>query len=209
MNIIGNNCCGGYVYNMLNTEYENPFIWSVIFADDMLKLIENFDSINFDNYEMINLKKEITDKNKLGWWQPRIFGFLIDNTFSVYFIHVKYGTQIKPTKIGTDIFYNKNYEYVYEKYEKRLKRMLTNNEEPKFLVIAYDYNGWSKEKIEKLVSLNTQHKILLITEENVKTENPNIQIITTIELNKRGGKHYYPRQAVLGHKEEIIKKLEL
>lgn len=53
MNLLSNNCFGGHTYRyILNKEYENPFTWTRLFSNDLIKLIEDFNIINFNNYEI-------------------------------------------------------------------------------------------------------------------------------------------------------------
>lgn len=51
MNIICNNCGGADFYNLCKQQFKNPFMWSCIFADDMISLIQKYDTINFNNIE--------------------------------------------------------------------------------------------------------------------------------------------------------------
>ena len=53
MNIVCNNCGGADIYKLNKMEFNNPFIWCAIFADDMITLIKNWDNINFNNYKLI------------------------------------------------------------------------------------------------------------------------------------------------------------
>lgn len=53
MNIITNNCLGGFIYrDILKTEYQNPFIWTYIKTNEFIFLCENYNKINFHNYEL-------------------------------------------------------------------------------------------------------------------------------------------------------------
>ena len=55
MNVICNNCGGADFYHLSNEPYNNPFMWSMILADDMIELIDKYDSINFNNFELTRL----------------------------------------------------------------------------------------------------------------------------------------------------------
>jgi len=47
MNIISNNCLGGFIYkDFLQIKYENPFIFSLMDYDDFLYLLENYETID-------------------------------------------------------------------------------------------------------------------------------------------------------------------
>jgi uncharacterized protein (DUF1919 family) len=53
MNIISNNCFGGYIYkNVLKEQYSTPFIWNRIYNNDLITLLKNFNKINFNNIEL-------------------------------------------------------------------------------------------------------------------------------------------------------------
>ena len=49
-NIIANNCIGGFLYKFSNKQFPNPFIWTSMYFEDFLFLIQNYDKINFDDY---------------------------------------------------------------------------------------------------------------------------------------------------------------
>ena len=49
MNIISNDCTAGFIYKEINEEFKNPFIWTSIDIDNFIKLIENYDTLNFNN----------------------------------------------------------------------------------------------------------------------------------------------------------------
>lgn len=204
MNIICNNCGGADIYNLKKAEFNNPFIWSVVFADDMIKLVSNYNEINFNNYEPIILTETIAKENNYDRFNPTITGILIDNKIRIYYTHYLYSSQKKPTKCGPDILYFKNYEYAYEKFEKRNLRMLNNKEEPVFLIFSYKRHGWTKEKIQKLISMPIKYKVVLITDEKIITENKNLAIITIKKLNEL---YKLPLSAIKVKQEIIFKEL--
>lgn len=127
MFLISNNCLSGHLYkDCFKKEYNNPFIWTVINFENMLKLIKNFDNINFNNYELIK------DEN----WN---FSIIIDNLVKINYVHCKFDPRFKkPTKIGPDIFYNEIWKYIVLKYEERLKRMKQLNEKPIFCICNFE-----------------------------------------------------------------------
>lgn len=127
MNIISNNCLSGFLYkDFLRTEFENPFVWSVIDFKSMLYLIQNYNKINFKNFELIK------DNN----WN---FSIIIDNNIKVQYVHYKFSptaktVQINP-KIAGEVFYNKIWEYIINIYNKRLERMIN---EPIFCICNFN-----------------------------------------------------------------------
>lgn len=180
MNLICNNCGGADIYRLLGKEYNNPFIWCATFAEDFINLIDNYKNIDFNNFELIRLTAAAAaaaaycefDNNKC------ICGIRIDNIFTIYYTHYCYSPLYStPTKIGPDIWYNKNFEYVYKKYIDRKNKMLKENEIPIFFIIAFQRHGWNKQTIEKLLQLNTTYKICLITNKNYSSNDINKKII--------------------------------
>ena len=115
MNIISNNCFGGHTYKyVLEKEYENPFIWTRLYNNDLIYLLEHFNELNFHNFCI-----EKKQQNLLFQFFVNIDG-KIHLEMKHYKFHPNYST---PTKIGADVFYNKIWEYVSDVYEKRLARM--------------------------------------------------------------------------------------
>lgn len=115
MNIITNNCLGGFIYkDILKEEYQNPFIWTLFDPDEYIDFIDNFDTINFDNYELI----------KEGNGLSNNFQLLIDCKYHLKFIHYNFEASADTPYIkGVDVYYNRIWEYIVEKYITRLKRM--------------------------------------------------------------------------------------
>jgi uncharacterized protein (DUF1919 family) len=111
MNIISNNCVGGFLYNIRKEEYKNPFIWMRITGESLKQLVLNYDKINFNNYELTK------DKN----WN---FSIIVDNIVQIHYSHYKFDAKCnKPIKVNNEIKYNKIWEYIVAKYEERLKKM--------------------------------------------------------------------------------------
>lgn len=175
MNIIANNCVGADLYfNVLKTEFMSPFIWSLTYPDEFIYLCKNYDSINFNNIDLIQMKEENdigTEKHKID---KCIFGVRIDNKITTWFTHILYDSKCKePTIIGDDRFYYRNFDWVFDKYNERLKRM---TEPPVFTVLAYQKQCWTKEYIERLES---NYPIYVLTDiQNCKSiENKHIEYV--------------------------------
>ena len=47
INVISNNCAGAELYTRLKFQFNNPFMWTCVFADDMINLITHFNTINW------------------------------------------------------------------------------------------------------------------------------------------------------------------
>lgn len=147
MNLISQNCLTGDLNRYyFHNEYQNPFVWTVISFNDMYKLINEWDNINFLNYTLVK------DKN----WN---FSIVIDNKIKIQYVHYKFSPQDnKPRKVGVDIYYNKIWEYIVEKYEKRIKRMLEKNQKPIFCICnfktIYKDAIYTKEELSILEKYN-------------------------------------------------------
>lgn len=83
----------------------------------------------------------------------------------------------QPIINGTDVHYCKIWEYVVQKYEQRLKRMLDNNEPPVFITEWYHMN-YDTEAFWKIEKENLKYKLVIITyNKELKTNNKNILVI--------------------------------
>lgn len=167
MNIISNNCCAGFIYkNLINQEYKNPFIWTLIYENDFLNLIKNYDRINFNNYTLENMySKLIEDKG--------IFYINIDNLVKCYFIHYHFNKLYNTiTKIKSDIKYNKIWEYIIKKYNERVLKLKKCNESPIFLID--NQYGCCEHIINESIKICNEknYKLIIITEDKnkIKTE---------------------------------------
>lgn len=67
MNIITNNCSGGYIYkDCIKCDFMNPFIWSSIDFDNLLKLVINYDTINFRNIKCELIENILMDLQNIS-----------------------------------------------------------------------------------------------------------------------------------------------
>ena len=201
MNVICNNCAGGYFYrDVLKSEYSNPFIWTQIAAKEFLKLIEKFDEINFYNYEMLKMQKsDFTDNGDFGehiWLNQHPLGLRIDNVFTLWFPHILYKKDaITPQMISTNVYYKRHFELVIKTFHKRLARM---TESPVFFILDYAWFGWTYDLIRKAIDLSekTKYKIVILT--NRKIDNSKkAKIIFDEHL------HTHPSVAVVDHGNEL------
>lgn len=184
MKIVSNACNGAYYYKKyLNMSYNVPFIWNRIQADDMLKLIHNYDTINFRNIKSILIKDYIIrdeiekrDIPDINTWNT-ITGLCVDNTFNVFFSHNIYDPACEtPTISGTNVRYKHNYKLTYDNWLRRVDRMEKCTEEPIFFIITHQKQKYTLDKCKEI--LNTNRKIVMITEfvELKKYESDRIQI---------------------------------
>ena len=124
LNIISHNCIGARIYQLKNMEYENPFMWCAISPSDFWYLYNNYGSIDFRNIRLTKVKND--------------YVVVIDEKVKVYYIHYRYDKNAKtPTqriKDGVDVYYDKIEDYILEKYNKRVERMLNEPVKPLFIV---------------------------------------------------------------------------
>jgi len=139
MNIISNNCIGGYFYKKNKWIYANPFIWSSCYGDSLDILMDEYSNINFDNY-VCNKNDETT------------FYILIDNKIKVQFIHYIMDETCKNIVVDEpNVSYCKIQEYIIEKYKKRVQRLKESAELPIFLIdwwgtYLHEHGDWLKVK---------------------------------------------------------------
>lgn len=154
-NIIGNSCVSSWITTkFLNQELINPFAWCIIDFNSCFNLVKHWDSINFENYR---LKKD--DNFNIS--------IIIDNLVKVDYVHYRFHKNYNtPTKIEEDIFYNKIWEFIVDKYIKRLKKMRESNINPVF-IFATANHGLARHKPftlaeqSKLDELNSKYTIIL------------------------------------------------
>lgn len=192
LNVICNNCGGADFYKLNKQPYCNPFVWSCVFADDMIKLIQLYDDLNFENVKLIKLTDSIAHYNNYHEYDSRkhICGINIDNTVNVFYTHYVYDPyHFEVKRIGSDVHYIKNFEYVYNSYLRRVKRMLADTAaDTIFVVIAFNRHGWNCEKINELLRINVQHKVVLITDQYTNYKNSHIDIIHDVTVNNTNNK---------------------
>lgn len=166
MILISNDCCAGYIYKYtLKTKFNSPTIWSSLCFNDFYYLVKNYNKINFLNYEINR-----DDPNKL-----EKFYIYIDNNIKLYFNHYRFDINEKvPKQDGINVYYNKIWEYIVEKYKIRTERMKTDNQ----ICFVFHIDGLKEDykshkydkQIKDLISYCETNKIKLL----LLTENPMI-----------------------------------
>lgn len=162
MNIIGNTCCGSWLTQTYFKEpFSNPFCWNVIRYESLYKLIKNYDSIDFNKYE---LSKD-TD------WK---FYILVDGQIKIEYPHYKFSPNTVFTKTNDhDILSNKIWEYIVEKYQERTERLLQKKENPIFVIqniLQQNTDGGTikrhkkeiEQKLQSIINLNSTYKIIIV-----------------------------------------------
>lgn len=173
MNLVGNSCIASWITNrILKNEFSNPFTWCIMDFESSYNLVKYWDEIDFTKYELVK------DDN----WN---FSIIIDNKVKIQYVHYKFSPKYsKPTKVGEDIFYNKIWEYITDKYNSRVNRMLKNKEDPIFIFACAKSavnkrSSFTIEQQQKLASLNSKYKIILSFDNMIKDEK-----ILTLQQNK-------------------------
>lgn len=171
MNLISEDCHGGFVYEELKEQFTNPFIWCYITKDDMYYLIKHYNEINFNDYEISKSFVRNRPKNKMD-----IFKIRVNNKIDIHYTHYHFKEDAKVRIVKKpDVYWNKIWEYVVEKYEIRLKRMTEN---PVFL-INFSRQEYNKLIREKYLKEEFNYKLIIITEneEELKYANEKKMII--------------------------------
>lgn len=137
MNIVTTNCLGGHIYrDLLRTKYGNPFVWTNIWNKDFIELIKYWDEINLENYQLLHVANG-----------SKTLKLLIDSRVNVEYNHYIFSKIHNiPTKIGIDIYYDKIWEYLIEKYEKRLSSMSKHID----LIAVDDFGGYDIKEIYEI-----------------------------------------------------------
>jgi hypothetical protein len=180
MNIIANDCAGAYIYkDCIRCDFMNPFIWSSIDIDNFLKLIKNYDELNFRN-----IKCELIENNsgicKNKSMIPRI---TIDDSVNIHYFHYiqndKYST---PTKVEGYTMYKDIITYTIDCYIRRLNK---TKEQPIFIWDVTKAIWYNKNRIDPFESFNNikSNYNIIIYSPTVKSETKSNIIL----LNKSNG----------------------
>lgn len=164
LNIISHNCIGARIYQQKNMEYGNPFMWSVIPPEDFWYLYNHYDDIDFSNIELTKIKNDNV--------------VIVDGKVKVYYVHYRFDknakTPIQKIKDGVDIYYNKIDEYILEKYNSRLKRMLEQGVRPIFIVSDREFvvnKNLNMHKNDLMKYVNKEDCIVVTVDRNIKGNN--------------------------------------
>ena len=163
MNIICNNCVGARLYEVTKQQFPNPFMWMTICHDDFIKLINEYDNIDFNNpkFELENYKE-----NKY-----KSILITLNSDIKLHYIHyIQDDTKEVPVKeLNTNILYKDILTYSKNKWFNRLNR---SDEKPIFL---YSFNYLSPESdiyftiLNKLLDIKDK-PILILIHEGIKLE---------------------------------------
>lgn len=184
MNIISNNCIGGFIYrDILKEKYKNPFIWTAITdRESFIDLCKNFDTVNFKNisHTIDTTTTEATNRNAL----------LIDGKYTLCFHRVwedsryEIPTVVKNWGAGINVCYKDPITYIREKYLERLARMEVSDDR---LYVFYDA-GKPYEKIDVLEEICEQQNAhgIILTSSEVKLNGSRILYLKTDDAWSKG-----------------------
>lgn len=146
MNIISNDCMGGFIYRNAKAQFNNPFMWTYVMYDDMLYFMNNWDSIDWKNF--IVLKDDS--------WKMYV---QFNGAANIHCLHYHFDARFdKPHVYGHDVFHNHIWEYIHEKFTARISRM---NETPTFVFEWLNWLGCDKEKFESFIKQDFKYKTIV------------------------------------------------
>lgn len=169
MIFIASDCVGARMYEKLNLQFNNPFCWNRLSYKDFIFLADNLQKIDFNKINVNLINDPAKDK------KDNVVGLVnIDNKINILYPHyIQNSKYNKPTKIDTDIYYDKMNEYILEKYTTRLNRMNLNENICLILHHKVDRKGFDITRencvdfIHKKISY---HKILVTTDTSLLLE---------------------------------------
>lgn len=193
MNIISNNCCGGWFYRFHQQPFNNPFIWMVAPYDTIYNAMMHFFDINWSNITINESKK-----------RRNTFIITVDRLLELHYVHYIFSPEypeltIKPHKIypeyDGDILSDHIWEYVVETYIKRTKRMIQSGELPMFLVRDEKFASENNKKtLHDIALAEAPFKRVIITiDKTLQIDTPLCKVIhpDAIELPRPTIEKYY------------------
>jgi len=184
MNIISNNCIGGFLYKLNHLEYKNPFIWHQISSSDFAKLMNTYDSIYFEDFELEVNRRRLNKEYIISDTDVNCCHIRLSCGITIYYNHYKCDNNAhKPTKIGFDIFYDRNFELTYTKYVSRLERM---TEKPVFVYFYKEPRNDKDPKTDVLKMIGSSErnnqKLVLIVDFDIDVKSKNVFLIKESHL---------------------------
>ena len=198
MNLIANNCLGAFIYEKNKMQFSNPFIWSLTKADSLIYVMKHYKDINWENIE---LDKFINAGGE------KCYSIIVDDNVRINYTHYIQGSKSDKERIvGRNVYDYRAYEYTFNKYTSRVKRMMCNNEKPVFLILEctkdlYDYNF---DKLKEICECDTQYKRIIITQYDKLKKYKNDKIKIIIDKNPKNDSGFYTEQFADLYKENIM-----
>ena len=171
MFIIPTDCVGGHLYKYLKQPHNHPFFWCVIEPLDMLNLINNWETLNFNNITI-----ELSSKWNEWSTAKNTFDIIIDNSIRVHYVHNKLSMKDNVIRIhGGDTYYRYAYKLTYENYIRRLQRMRLEKK-PTFLICENKSFGYTADTLSKICK-SCDKSITCLTDKRIEHKN-NTTLIT-------------------------------
>ena len=176
MNLVANTCMGGFLYQLNNEPFGNPFIWAMTQSKSMIQCINNFSKINWSN---VKLFRDNTNPIKTR----NTYNMEIDGLVTIHYTHyLKDKKCNSPTINGVDVHFNNIEYYIVEKYFSRCKRMCSAAVKPCFCILCtdmmrYDYTLENTRQLLEETANAPYTKILITNHASlVEYENTNTHI---------------------------------
>lgn len=155
-------CQSGYIYKVMNkSKYPHPFVFIACLQDDFLRLIDQFDCIDFSKYKKLHHKESriYNFRNNYSWdGYNRIFGIKTKDTAVLQFEN------------GIQIAYPHTlYDKLDQQYNRRLQRFLSiENKMPYFVFRVRKF--MAKETVDKVYEIE-KHKKIILFDQDVEFKN--------------------------------------
>lgn len=165
MNIIGNSCASSYIVrDILKEQFTNPFVWCSVTEADILYTIQNYTTINWENFTV-----ELYDNYTLRTKNVKI---IVDNQLTIKYPH--YCLSNSPIKVdGINVFAKDIISWTTDKYITRLNRMKSA---PKpFFILG---GSWDDQMISKstLYKYATANNVYILDNKGIHHDNYKVAI---------------------------------
>jgi hypothetical protein len=141
MQIVSNNCCAGYLYNMLGMKYTNPFVWGSLDFSDFRKIYLNRGKISFFPYSAKINKRFNTIHLETSLFSINYTHFLENESYDI-------PTKIKFGNSGDIVCKSIIKKYLRTIYKERSERYSSSDD----FVFVLDAAADSKRRGRKTVS---------------------------------------------------------
>lgn len=164
MNLISNSCTGSYIVrDFYKKQFSNPFVWCSLTPRDMIQLINNYDNVNWTNFD-VNLYKNTS-------FNTQCVAITVDNLFTIKYPHYvlsETDTQV----VGINVFSKDILEFSKEKFKIRSERLNNINESPIFLIGGtWQDQRPPKDFMNYVAESKYKHNVLLVDNVNIQYDN--------------------------------------
>lgn len=182
INLFSNDCTCAKYYNLNNLNYPHPIVWCYFPVNEYIDFIENFDTINFDNFEIIpiNNNQYFSYGDGFKFYSDKTYYMNIDNITKISYPH--YIESNKEITVNGNIFKKNIKEYVFKKYEERLLRF---NKENETVFLFNERMYLTKDQLLQFINVKTHYNKILYTsyKELLQYNSDNIIIIYVEKIN--------------------------